>query len=382
MDLQKFDGSLSEPLLFQDKITNINKNQQSKTRPTESYHGKASLLSTGMLFGLNPQGIVDSIPHPNKPCLLFSDWCPIGACAHIALLEKDWEVRDTTFGDCSVDDKNESLFTVVHVCQALANHDDGGMRLLKKITSPKGGKEAVGNTPVLVHESNIIIESCSRGSGLLGLLLPGYIDEAVGRKNSLRPDDAVGLYNMNLFIQRHSNLLYLVDELICSQSSIHRLKLSSDLLSLLKTIDSDLHKFEGPYLCGEQFTLADICVYPFLEQIVVVLSHYRNFFIPPSLTHLITWYDTVSQRHAVSLATADRSDISMNTYCYEQKGRKQYLLEVYESQVRGERQLFRELNDDMGQAGVNVYREVIDEERRYKLCEVKTCQKLQKCIIS
>jgi hypothetical protein len=143
-----------------------------------------------------------------------------------------------------------------------------------------------------------------------------------------------------------------------------------------------MQKFEGPYLCGEQFTLADICIFPFLEQIVVVLSHYRNFFIPPSLTHLISWYETVSQRRSVCLATADRNDISMNTYCYEQKGRKQYLLEVYECQVRGEGQLFRDLNDDRGRAGVNVYREVIEEEDRDRLCEVKTCQKLQKCIIS
>lgn len=199
MDLQQLDKSLSEPLLSQDLIANSNENQQSKPGSTESYHGKASLLSTGMLFGPTPRGIVDSIPHPNKPCLLFSDWCPIGACAHIALLEKDLEYRGKSFGDCSLDDINTNLFSVVHVCEALAHHEDGGMRLLKKITGGnKGGKEVVRYTPVLVHEGNIIIESCSRGSGLLSLLLPGYIDEAVGRKNSLRPADAVGLYNMNL----------------------------------------------------------------------------------------------------------------------------------------------------------------------------------------
>lgn len=199
MDLQQLDNILSEPLLSQDQLTNSNANQQSKPRPTESYHGKASLLSTGMLFGPSPRGIVDSIPHPNKPCLLFSDWCPIGACAYIALLEKDLQGRGSPFSDCSVPDMNTSLFTVVHVCEALAKHEDGGMRLFKKITGGnKGGKAVVRNTPVLVHRGNIIIESCSRGSGLLGLLLPRYIDEAVGTKNSLRPEDAVGLYNMNL----------------------------------------------------------------------------------------------------------------------------------------------------------------------------------------
>lgn len=185
------------------------------------------------------------------------------------------------------------------------------------------------------------------------------------------------------FIRRHSNLPNLVNELITCQSASKRVKLSTDLLDLLKIIDTDLQKFKGPYLCGEQFTLADICIFPFMERIAIVTSHYRNFFIPPSLTYLVTWYDAVLARPSVRMATADRDMTSLNTYCYEQVDRKQYLLEVYECQIRGEVGMFKELNDRVGQTGVNVYREALEEEDKdRRVCEVKACHKLQQCVVS
>lgn len=206
MDLQRSNNDLSEPLMAQETTS---RTTQTNPKQSESYHGKASPLSTGMLFGPTPQGIVDSIPHPNKPCLLFSDWCPVGECAFIALLEKEWQVHKDDGGDeesfAAARSKEMELFTVVHVCDALSKHEDPGSRLLKKLKGSKGSNyKSVPSSPVLVHDGNIIIELCLSdvkalgGNGLLGLLLPGHIDEAVGKRNSLRPDDAVGSYNMNL----------------------------------------------------------------------------------------------------------------------------------------------------------------------------------------
>jgi hypothetical protein len=83
------------------------------------------------------------------------------------------------------------------------------------------------------------------------------------------------------------------------------------------------------------------------------------------------------------ITTDNRNEISMSTYCYEQVGRKQYLIEVYEPLVCGEVDLFRELNDARGQAGVNVYREAKEEDDRDKrVCELKTCHKMQQCVVS
>lgn len=91
------------------------------------------------------------------------------------------------------------LFTVVHVCEPLAKHDDPGMRILNKISKQNNVVADNSNSlelPLLLHDGNILREG--RSSSLMTCLLPEYIDEAIGKKNLLRPNDAVGLYNMKL----------------------------------------------------------------------------------------------------------------------------------------------------------------------------------------
>mmetsp|Transcript_25218 Transcript_25218/g.53313 ORF Transcript_25218/g.53313 Transcript_25218/m.53313 type:complete len:191 (-) Transcript_25218:704-1276(-) len=185
------------------------------------------------------------------------------------------------------------------------------------------------------------------------------------------------------FISRHSQLPSLFHQLLTNPSASKRHHISVQLLNLLKLINVDLQTFDdGPYLLGKQFTLADIYIFPIVERIVVVLSTYRSFWIPPALTHLITWYDTVSDRPAVRAATSDRTTESQNTYCYERIARNEYLIEVYECYARNEVALFTELNLERGRPGVNVYREVVEEEMRdhRTICEKgKSCQH---CVIS
>jgi len=150
---------------------------------------------------------------------------------------------------------------------------------------------------------------------------------------------------------------------------------------------------DGPYLCGRQYTLADICIFPIIERIVVVLSTYRNFWIPPSLTYLISWYETMCNRTAIRVATADRSRDSLSTYCYEKLGRNEYLIEVYECYALHEERQFQMLNDEMGKGGVNVYREhmLLQEEEnegredchgRMVICDRGKKSSCQQCVIS
>lgn len=70
----------------------------------------------------------------------------------------------------------------------------------------------------------------------------------------------------------------------------------------------------------------------------------------------------------------------MNSYCYERRDRREYLVEVYECYSRHEETIFQELNDSRGSAGFNVYRDYVDEETKdRKMCEIKNCQN---CVIS
>ena len=168
------------------------------------------------------------------------------------------------------------------------------------------------------------------------------------------------------FIRRHSRLPSLFHDVLCHPSASERARKSSELLDLLKVIDFDMRAFDdGPYLCGARFTLADVHILPTMERVVVVLSSYRNFWIPGSLRDLLRWYGTVMDRPAVRAATSDRGAESLSTYCYEEAARGAYLLEVYECYARNESRLSDELNAGPGgRAGWNVYRrEVVMPER-------------------
>ncbi len=237
-------------------------------------------------------------------------------------------------------------------------------------------KRAVLDLPLLLHDGNIFQE---RGGAdevdddhrnttppTSSMMIPEYIDEAIGPRHSLRPTDAVGLYNMRLFIQRHSRLPSLFRDVLCHPTKSERMRKSSDLLDLLRVVNADLDMFpDGPYLCGLTFTLADVHILPYVERIVVVLSKYRNFWIPSSLSSLLRWYDVVMDRPAVRAATSDRDGASLSAYCFEEVSRNAYLLEVYECHARDEVRLFEALNGGPGgRAGYNVYRrEVVVPER-------------------
>ena len=416
-------SSVSKPLLSNPSASTIDhhhqQQQQHQSEGTTSFYGTASKLATGSLFP-NTQGIVDQIPSTDtKPCLIFSDSDIYSAIAHICLLEKE---DDTTWrnggggggGAAQSEDQqlplHPKLFSVVHACKPLMKHEDAGMRILKKLSKGTASNNTTTTTtttpninnnnnnnndnleiPVLLYENNILRETSEverKRSGLSGLLLPRFIDESIGAKHILSGggDGGVTRYNMNLFLQRHAALPNLFHSLLTSPSPTHRIELSTKLLNLLKLINSDLAQFfpSGPYLCGNQYTLADITIFPIIERIVVVLSTYRNFWIPPSLTHLIHWYEVMCDRPAIRVATADRTEESMHTYCYEKKSRNDYLLEVYECLAVHEVEQFQQLNDHVGRAGVNVYREmcVEEEERdRMAICE-RGKSSCQQCVIS
>ena len=199
------------------------------TTATSSYYGKVSPLSTGMLFP-SPRGIVDALPsNGTKPILLYSDYDPLSAVSHICLLEKEVHAHNIALSSSSgviggeeeeeVDDFHlislnftPKLFSLVHVCEALTNHDDGGMRIIKKINKQMSqNNDELLKVPILLHEGNIYQEGQSSKNNnddgawksSLTLLLPEYIDECIGTKYLLRPTDATGFYNMKLVSMYH-----------------------------------------------------------------------------------------------------------------------------------------------------------------------------------
>merc|ERR1711916_100922 len=106
------------------------------------------------------------------------------------------------------------------------------------------------------------------------------------------------------------------------------------LSKTLTELNEELKKLSpGPYVCGQEFTVADIALYPFFERSDAVLGHFRKedftFLGDESLDRLKLWYNAVSNRPSVAYTNRTRHPQSIATQPFGAKGRREYLQEVY-----------------------------------------------------
>jgi glutathione S-transferase len=75
-----------------------------------------------------------------------------------------------------------------------------------------------------------------------------------------------------------------------------------------------LEKFSnnGPFILGENLSLLDIALYPFLERIIL-LDHYRNITLPQQCVHLSRWIESM-QNLAIVKNTTNTLDEYIKIY--------------------------------------------------------------------
>jgi glutathione S-transferase len=200
---------------------------------------------------------------------------------------------------------------------------DPGTNILKSL--------GLGTVPAAIHGGRVLTESTP---------LASYVDDLFPNK-PLKPSDPVMKFNMNCFLERHSSISGKFDAFLKNQDKEKDSALADKLDEVLNIINDDLAKFDGPFLCGQQFTLADINIFGFVERVMVVLPYWKSWSIPESMNRIFEWYDVVKQRPAVKLTMADRSDESMATYCFQAKVRAECIQESHESYARSESSLTR-----------------------------------------
>ena len=293
--------------------------------------------------GNDDYSVVTSTNEPKRPfLLLMSDFCPFANRVWIALLEHEQDVT------------NPQLFDAQHVCYQLGPVKDIGTKMLYSIHQ--------NTVPVLIDNSNGNIYGES-------MALVEYIDDifSVGNQKVLQPTDATMRYNMKIFMDRYTSMVPLFYKLLTSQIPKDQYQLADDLRRLLIQLDDDLTLFQdgGPYMCGTKFTYADIQIFPFVERIMVCLLEYQGFELPTvKYPNLYRWYKACSDRPSIRTVTSDRSETSMNTYCFEKKNRHEYLNEVYECYAYDEVEYAKQLTIEKGLRGVNVYLDPIQRQER------------------
>jgi glutathione S-transferase len=147
-----------------------------------------------------------------------------------------------------------------------------------------------GRVPVLVHEAKRIWESA---------VIMEYLEEAFPER-PLMPADPCERAEARLWIDFANARLFepthrLIFERDLDQRRIHVKQLDAAITRLEH--DGMSRRSDG-YLLGDQFTLADIALYPWFEQLAT-LERFGMFRMPAACEGILSWMAAVAVRPAV-----------------------------------------------------------------------------------
>jgi len=147
-----------------------------------------------------------------------------------------------------------------------------------------------GKVPILIHGDNILAESD---------LISWYLAETFSSGTELIPKDPFQRAKLRHFIAEYPGK---VIGAFYAFKDFHTKPKEAQEASLqkwsagLKALNDQI---VGPYVLGDQFTLADILIYPWFER-ATVLEAYLNVHIDEKYTKLQNWIREVSSRKSVA----------------------------------------------------------------------------------
>jgi glutathione S-transferase len=162
-----------------------------------------------------------------------------------------------------------------------------------------------GRVPLLMHNGFKLWESA---------VILEYLDEAFPLI-PLMPKDAKDRAIARLWIDFANSRLYAAThQLIFSKDEATRSRLVSEMIEGVRYLERQCSgkQNDGPYLLGRIFTLADVALFPWFEQ-VATLERFSAFKMPRECSAVLKWRDTVAMRPAV-LACARSDDFYAEGY--------------------------------------------------------------------
>lgn len=156
-----------------------------------------------------------------------------------------------------------------------------------------------------------------------------FVDEEfAGSGNALQPNDPSSRFRMNVLIQKH----YIAGPmfgLLRAQTPEQLETAKGPFISALSAVGADV---QGPYLLGDQFTLADIIYLPFVEIALTAVVPIRGIELPNTeeLNKLKEWFAACIARPSYKVLAAPRTGVQHATYPFESINRADYLREVLE----------------------------------------------------
>lgn len=148
-----------------------------------------------------------------------------------------------------------------------------------------------GRVPLLVHGTAKLWESA---------VILEYLEE-VFPQHSLMPSQPVARAKARLWIEFANTWLYApTHRLIFAKDDALRRDLVAEMVATVRVLEAAVtaQPGGGSYLLGDQFTLADIALYPWFEQ-AATLERFSPFRMPADCGGVARWCAAVAKRPAV-----------------------------------------------------------------------------------
>ena len=111
-----------------------------------------------------------------------------------------------------------------------------------------------------------------------------WVDETLAPNvNPLQPSSAEGKAVMKSLIEKYTSGQFDIQPVnmhLQEESEEKRGQIHARLLAAYEEMARDIAKSGGPYLMGQQFTLADIALISFVQRAFLLLGHYQGFKVP------------------------------------------------------------------------------------------------------
>jgi glutathione S-transferase len=207
--------------------------------------------------------------------------CPFAQRAHIAALEKGVAFEYAKI-PLSVEIARDS---------SLSKPAD----FLERV-NPAGTVPAIEYMGQPVNESDVCV---------------AFLEDAFPEEGaSLRPADALGRAHMALAIKLFDAAPFY--RLLKNQDPALDAEKAAQLASMVsKWLDA--HDASGPFVCGAQFTAADVIAFPFVDRFRHTLLHYRGFDLLACDERLGAWFAACAGRESAK-ATSQSGDFYTNWY--------------------------------------------------------------------
>jgi glutathione S-transferase len=155
-----------------------------------------------------------------------------------------------------------------------------------------------GRVPLLIHRGFKLWESA---------IILEYLDEAFPA-HPLMPSNPADRAKARLWIDfANSPLLAATHRMMFTKDEVTRHQLAAEMTESVSFLEREMatQNLDGPYLLGEEFTLADIALYPWFEQ-AATLERFSPFNMPTDGPRIARWRNAVAARPAVkSCACSD-----------------------------------------------------------------------------